>query len=100
MLFTSLELRCCRDDGIIVYLDGKEILRDNMPGAPEAYLLHASEALATENDGVLHRFPIPGTLAPGLHILAVSVHNTALASSDLILGGVTLVELAPASSSK
>ena len=47
-----------------------------------------------ENDGVIHRFPIPGTLAPGDHLLAISVHNTELPSSDLRIGGVTLVETA------
>ncbi|MFN0126297.1 MAG: hypothetical protein ACKV19_06385 [Verrucomicrobiales bacterium] len=41
---------------------------------------------------MIHRFPIPGTLAPGNHILAISVHDTEAPSSDLRLGGVALVE--------
>jgi tetratricopeptide (TPR) repeat protein len=90
----SLELRGQRDDAIIVYLDGKEVLRDNLPAGPDAYLLSATVPQRSDNDGVVHRFPIPGTLAPGEHLLAISVHNTKLPSSDLRLGGVTLVETA------
>ena len=89
-----LELRCQRDDAIIVYLDGVEVLRDNLTAGPEAYLLAASIPQGPDNDGVIHRFPIPGTLAPGPHLLAISVHNTELPSSDLRLGGITLVQTA------
>ena len=89
---TSLELRCQRDDALIVYLDGKEVLRENLPAGPDTYLLAATVSQGAENDGVVHRFPIPGTLEPGKHLLAISVHNTEKASSDLRLGGVTLVE--------
>ncbi len=88
----SLELRCQRDDALIVYLDGKEVLRDNLPQGPDAYLLSATTPQKPDNDGVVHRFQIPGTLEPGEHILAISVHNTELPSSDLRLGGITLVE--------
>ena len=48
-------------------------------------------AMGKEDEGVVHRYPIPGELAPGPHVLAISVHNTAQPSSDLRLGGVTLV---------
>ena len=89
-----LELRCQRDDAIIVYLDGVEVLRDNLPASPEGYLLAATIPQRPDNDGVIHRFPIPGALAPGQHLLAISVHNTELPSSDLRVGGITLVETA------
>ena len=89
-----LELRCQRDDALIVYLDGVDVLRDNLPAGPEAYLLSATRPQRADNDGVVHRFPIPGTLASGTHLLAISVHNTELPSSDLRIGGITLVETA------
>ena len=88
----SLELRCQRDDALIIYLDGKEVLRENLPAGPDTYLLAATASQGEENDTVVHRFPFPGTLEPGKHLLAISVHNTEKASSDLRLGGVTLVE--------
>jgi hypothetical protein len=89
---THLELRCRRDDGIIVYLDGKEAARDNMEDGPDAYLL-AAKTKIEGSESELRQIPLPGTLAPGAHTLAISVHNTAQPSSDLRLGGVTLVEL-------
>ncbi|MGH8245426.1 MAG: hypothetical protein ACREUU_03235, partial [Gammaproteobacteria bacterium] len=89
-----LELRCQRDDALIVYLDGVEVLRDNLPAGPEAYLHSATIPQGPNNDGVIHRFPIRGTLAPGTHLLAISLHNTELPSSDLRIGGITLVEAA------
>jgi hypothetical protein len=90
---TSLELRCQRDDALVVYLDGKEVLRDNLPDGPDAYLLSASVPQGPDNDGVIHRFPLPSTLEPGEHVLALSVHNAAPTSSDLRLGAITLVEV-------
>ena len=95
-----LELRCQRDDGIIVYLDGREVLRDNVGDGGEAYLLHCIMVRAVDDEGVDHRFPLPGALAPGPHTLALSVHNTAGPGSDLYLGRVTLVEVEPAADGK
>ena len=95
-LSAGLELRCRLDDGVIVYLDGKEVIRDNVEPGADAYLLGATKALGPDNDSEVHRFPIPGTLAAGEHLLVISIHNTAQPSSDLRLGGVTLVETKPA----
>ncbi len=97
---SNLELRCRRDDGIIVYLDGKEILRDNTEAGPDAWQLPAKTTIGPGDDSVVQHFPVPGTLAAGKHLLAISVHNTAQPSTDLRLGGVTLVDGKPASKAK
>jgi len=88
----SLQLRCQRDDAIIVYLDGREVLRDNLPAGPDAFGLFAVVPQGAKNDGVVHRFPLPGTLETGEHLLAISLHNAAPPSSDLRIGAITLVE--------
>ncbi len=88
---SHLVLRCWRDDGIVVYLDGREVLRDNVEPGPEGYLLPAMQTMSGHNDGLELQFPIAGSLAPGPHLLAISLHNTANASSDLLLGGIKLV---------
>ncbi len=67
-----------------------------MPQGNDAYMLNALEPMGAQHDGVIHGFPIPGTLAAGPHTLAILVHNTAPPSSDLRLGGVTLIEVKPA----
>ena len=93
----NLELRCQRDDGIIVYLDGKEVARDNMHAGKEAYLLPATATVGPNmrlKERTTYSFPLKGiTLPPGEHTLAISVHNTKSRSSDLRIGGITLVEV-------
>jgi hypothetical protein len=91
---THLELRCQRDDGIVIYLDGKEVARDNMEEGAEAYLLSAANTVSDESETTTFRHPLPNlTLPAGEHVLAISLHNTAMPSSDLRIGGITLVEV-------
>ena len=79
-LFPSLRLTVIHDDGVVLYLNGTEVGRVNMPDgdAVEATLaLDAVEPTATS-------FDIPGTLlVAGRNVLAASVHNADLDSSDL-----------------
>jgi hypothetical protein len=91
----NLELRCQRDDGIIVYLDGKEVARENMSEGEEAYDLSATRAVGGVFETTTYRIPLMNTtLDPGEHILAISLHNPAISSSDLRIGGISLVEVA------
>ena len=90
----NLELRCQRDDGIIIYLDGKEVARNNMSDGPDTYLLPAVRAISDGEETVIQRIALRNVSLPaGAHVLAISLHNPAKSSSDLRLAGVTLVEL-------
>ncbi len=89
----NLVLKCRRDDAIIVYIDGQEVLRDNVPEGENAYDLFATATV--EEEAKLNTFPLKIELPAGDHILAISVHNRAEGSSDLRLGEVSL-ETAPA----
>ncbi|MGI9241142.1 MAG: hypothetical protein ACR2RV_10090, partial [Verrucomicrobiales bacterium] len=95
----NLELRCQRDDGVIVYLNGKEVARDNMRGGEESYRLAAASAVGSDDFAILkerttYRIPLADCILPaGEHILAISLHNTGSPSSDLRIGGITLVEV-------
>jgi uncharacterized protein len=94
---THLELRCQRDDGIIVYLDGKEVARDNMSDGPGTYHLRATRKIDSAEEVAIQRIPLSRVSLPvGEHVLAISVHNHAKSSTDLRLAGITLVELEPA----
>jgi hypothetical protein len=95
----NLELRCQRDDGIIVYLDGREVARDNMNDGPDAYDLAAERGVHGSEEAATRRIPLLGvSLAPGEHVLAISLHNQAPPSADLRIAGITLVELQAAPS--
>jgi hypothetical protein len=81
----NLELHVRRDDGVAVYLNGKEIARDNMP---EGDLTPDSTALKTISGEEEKEFLLLGTLQPGdvvsgENILAVEVHQDRPISSDL-----------------
>ncbi len=81
---TSLLASVVRDDGIVVYLNGVEIYRDNMPAGPIAYATLAAASGANTTENTRHYFTIDKSkLLPGNNILAAEVHQSGLTSSDL-----------------
>ena len=79
-----------RDDGVIVYLDGKEAGRDNMAEGAEGYGLMASSIVSGEAERTPVEIRLSGELAAGAHVLAISIHNRDGGSSDLRVAGITL----------
>ena len=87
----SLALEMCCDDGAIIYIDGREVARHNMPPGPEAYRLMAAQAVSRDDELVVVTVPFEiGELAPGEHILAISLHNNSNTSSDLGMRQIVL----------
>ncbi|HUF61491.1 MAG TPA: DUF4190 domain-containing protein [Verrucomicrobiales bacterium] len=78
------------DDGVIVYLDGEEVLRSNVsPGEIESYHLAAETVIGNEAEVTALELPIHRPVSPGEHVLAISLHNAGPDSSDLrFVGGV------------
>ncbi|MDA0811368.1 MAG: hypothetical protein O3C21_03100, partial [Verrucomicrobia bacterium] len=92
--FTGLLLHLARDDGAIVYLDGEEVARTNMPeGAEDAHALAAIAVLNGAVETVPASLPIARPLPAGRHVLAISLHNSSPTSSDLRLAEATLYGL-------
>jgi hypothetical protein len=92
----SLVLKLQRDDGIVVYLDGKEIARDNVGLNDDSYELMAFTTTAGEEETKVREYKLKGPLKPGKHILAISLHNRAGGSSDLRIAEISLAEGKPA----
>jgi len=91
--YRDLLLSLQRDDGVIIYLDGKEVARDNMPIRSEPSGNEAFELLAegsADDETAVRRIPLPATLAAGKHILALSLHNRAIWSGDLRIAEISL----------
>jgi len=77
--FDELSLTVIHTDGVVVYLNGSEIDRSNMPPGP----VTGSTAALSPRVVVDAEFRIPAELVrQGTHELAVSVHNAALDSPD------------------
>jgi hypothetical protein len=82
--FTALNLRLLRDDGAVIYLNGSEIYRDNMPGGAINYLSAALVAIGGVDESTFYPSAInPGYLIPGTNVLAAEIHQANGGSSDI-----------------
>ena len=84
--FPFLLAKVVRDDGVVIYLNGKEVIRENMPDGEISHSTYASvtanESLGDESSE--HLFQISGDyLKTGLNVIAASVHQVNKSSSDL-----------------
>ncbi|NQU22058.1 MAG: lamin tail domain-containing protein, partial [Candidatus Nealsonbacteria bacterium] len=74
------------DDGIVVYLNGQEIARDNMPDGPVDYLTLASSRIGGSAEDTFFELDItanPLPLVDGPNLLAVEIHQAHPASPDI-----------------
>ena len=73
-----------RDDGVIVYINGTEVIRDNMPAGDVTYLTHSEGIVDGADEKRYQVFQLPKTVfAEGLNRIAVEMHNRDGQSSDL-----------------
>jgi len=80
----SVELELVRDDGAIVYLNGLEVFRSNMPGGAIDYQTEASSTLGDSQESIVHFQSVsPTLLLEGTNTLAAEVHQGDPASSDI-----------------
>lgn len=76
-------LRLRRDDGAVVYLNGEELVRSNMPEGPiEANTFAATEMIGN-GESALNEYLVQFDLLEGTNVLAVEVHQINLTSSDI-----------------
>jgi hypothetical protein len=80
--YTSLGLDVVRDDGVVVYLNGTEVYRNNMPAGTIAYNTLAGGNTGDESAWNTGALP-PAALLAGTNVLAVEIHQQAASSSDI-----------------
>ncbi len=74
-----------RDDGAIVYLNGVEVIRSNMPEGDINYLTFSSTTISGDDENTFNPFVInKSAFADGVNQIAVELHNRDGLSSDLI----------------
>ena len=82
--YQTLRVRLKRDDGAIVYLNGQEIARSNMPGGTVNYDDYASSAIGGGEETTFFEFEVDiSLLKTGENLLAVELHQGNASSSDL-----------------
>lgn len=83
-LIASLSLKLLVDDGAVVYLNGEEVVRKNLPAGEINHLTLATLAVGGTDESTFTTFNLPASgLLPGDNVLAVEVHQSAPNSSDL-----------------
>ena len=92
--YQYLLLRILRDDGAVVYLNGVEVFRTNMPEGTITYTTLALSAVGgSAEDEFIETTIDPGHLVAGTNLLAVEIHqrqpNSSDISFDLALIGTT-----------
>ena len=76
--------RLKRDDGALVYVNGTEVFRSNMPDGPIDETTLAVDGIAAGAEQVWHDFTVdPALLVDGVNTVAVEVHNKRTGSSDI-----------------
>ncbi len=82
--YSHLELNLLRDDGAVVYLNGAEVWRSNMPAGTITYGTQAAGVVAWpfENDWLSLNISA-SYLQAGNNVIAVEIHQDSPTSSDL-----------------
>lgn len=77
-------IRLVRDDGAVVYLNGEEIIRSNMPSGRINYRTLSRSTVGGSEERSFFEFDFPTDLIrDGENTIAVEVHQTNNSSSDL-----------------
>lgn len=80
--FAELSLRLLRDDGAVVYLNGTEVARYNLPAGEITYNTWAATSAEYDWDPAA---TVPNLLVSGINVLAVEVHQSSSSSTDVSL---------------
>lgn len=82
--FELLNLSVRRDDGVVVYLNGTEILRDNLPEGTITNSTLANSAISNAAETTFLQLTLdPSAIQIGNNTLAVEIHQVAPNSSDI-----------------
>ncbi|BCU79784.1 Ig-like domain-containing protein [Luteolibacter sp. LG18] len=73
-----------RDDGAVIYINGVEVARSNMPSGAINYLTNSSTIVDSTDETTFFPLTMPfGSLVTGTNTIAVEIHQRDNTSSDL-----------------
>ncbi|WP_339700595.1 alkaline phosphatase PhoX [uncultured Marixanthomonas sp.] len=82
-IYGDLIFKLLRDDGAVVYLNGTEIIRDNMPSGTITYNTFADSTVGGNDEDTFFNFTVENLLQNGDNVIAVELHQRSGSSSDL-----------------
>jgi hypothetical protein len=83
-VYTNLFFNLLRDDGAVVYLNGREVFRSNMPGGTIGFATLSPTSVGGADEQTF--FPSTATvtnLPVGNNVVAVEIHQQSTTSSDV-----------------
>ncbi len=94
--FTNLNFRLSQTAGAVVWLNGQEAFRTNLPPGPIACTNLATASLNGNPGYIYYQTSLAATLRPGTNLIAVEVHQNAVTNAVLgfdmeLLGGAFVV---------
>ena len=82
--YKEMNLKLLRDDGALVYLNGQEVIRSNMPDGEISNYTYASEYISGAAESNFEEFVVDKEhFVNGENILAVEIHQSYFTSSDI-----------------
>ncbi|MCX8524759.1 DUF839 domain-containing protein [Chryseobacterium formosus] len=85
-LTNTMEFGVRRDDGIIVYLNGEEVIRDNMPSGTVSHSTFSSTTIDGAAETAINVFSIAkNKFVQGVNRISIELHNRSASSSDLTI---------------
>lgn len=78
---TNLTLQVRRDDGVVVYVNGTNVYRNNLP---QSYTYTTPASSSVEATNYLSASISAGVLREGTNVIAAEVHNSSTANADLV----------------
>ncbi|MDZ7845787.1 MAG: DUF839 domain-containing protein [Owenweeksia sp.] len=94
-LYDSLVFNVLRDDGVIVYVNGTEAFRMNMPSGSVGYTTLASNTVGGSSETTYYQAKTGNLLQNGTNVIAVELHQASASSSDLSFDMEVGFELPP-----
>lgn len=81
--FTNYTLKVKRDDGVVVYINGTERFRSNMPTGTISYTTKASSDASDDGNTWFSSTIANSAFANGNNVIAVEIHQRTASSSDI-----------------
>jgi DNA-binding CsgD family transcriptional regulator len=83
--FKGIEFRLQRDDGAIIYVNGEELYRDNIPDGPISHKTKSIQVVDTEEEGLFYvKIFDSSVFKNGENTISAQVHQCNTYSSDCI----------------
>ncbi len=82
-LYQTVTVRLRRDDGAAVYVNGIEVVRDNLPTGPLTAATLASDFTFGNEESIFHEYQVPSSLfTAGDNTIAVELHQASTDNGD------------------